>query len=330
MDQKSLKENLENYLSAQNESITHVSGLCEINMGWETELFTFNAVHDGHEENLVLRIFSGEHAGSNASKEYYLMKRLDEVSYPVPHIYQSEDSGDVIGKPFLVMERIMGTTLDAAFRSTTDEKLQQGIHRLIELLVKLHKLDVSRFDGLPNLNTLSIRDSLSRYHEASEKNIPWLKPVIDWLNEHQPEDTKEYLAICHNDYHGMNVMLDQQNQAFVIDWGSSNICDSRTDLAWTILLYSTFSGAMYRAPLLEKYSELGGKVDNLAFFEVLAATRRIVDLGSVVFGSGTHGLKPDVLNLMREQREHFKKVHDFLETRTGIRLKEYDTLLASF
>ncbi|MCW4014357.1 MAG: phosphotransferase [Candidatus Bathyarchaeota archaeon] len=330
MDQKSLKENLENYLSTQNESITRVSGLNEINMGWETELFTFKAVHNELEEDLVLRIFSGERAGSKASKEYYLMRRLDEVGYPVPHIYHIDAIGDVIGKPFLIMERVMGATLDAAFKSTIDEKLQQGIHRLIELLVKLHKLDVSQFDGLLNLSTLSISDILSRYQKACEKNIPWLKPVIEWLSEHQPEDAEEYLALCHNDYHGMNVMLNQQNQAFVIDWGASIICDSRIDLAWTILLYTTIGGAMYRAPLIEIYSELGGKVDDLTFFEVLAATRRIVDLGSVVFGTGTYGLKPDVLNLMRERREHFMKVHDFLETRTGIRLKEYDTLLASF
>lgn len=329
MDQIRLQDDLEKFLS-NNGSSTNVSELNEINMGWETELFTFKASHDGQQENLVLRIFSGENAGDKATKEYYLMSRLSEVGYPVPNVYNIDVSGGILGKSFLIMERIMGTTLEAVYRDTPLEKVQQGIHRLIGLFVELHQLDVSVFSDLPKLSKISYRDSIRRYHEACKKNIPWLKPVIDWLYKHQPEYYDEYLAVCHNDYHGMNVMLDQQDNPYVIDWGASNISDSRTDLAWTILLYTTFGGPMYRAPLIETYSDLGGKVDDLDFFEVLAATRRIVDLGSVVFGSGSYGLKPDVLNLMREQREHYSKVHDFLEERTGIRLKEFDSLLASF
>jgi len=329
MDPIRLQDDLEKYLS-QNGLATSVIELNEINMGWETELFTFKKVQDGREEGLVLRIFSGEHSGDKATKEYYLMNRLSEVGYPVPNVYHIDTRGSVLGKPFILMERIMGTTLDAAYQGTTPENVQQGIHRLIGLFVELHRLDVSLFSDLPNVSKISYRDSIRRYHEACKKNIPWLKPVIEWLYKHQPDDNDEYCAICHNDYHGKNVMLNKKNQPYVIDWGASNISDSRTDLAWTILLYTTFGGSMYRAPLIETYSELGGKVDDLDFFEVLAATRRIVDLGSVVFGTGSYGLKPDVLNLMREQREHYSKVHDFLEERTGIRLKEFDSLLASF
>ena len=328
MDQKTLHQDLEKYLS--DNGSTTISELTEINMGWETELFTFKTSNDGQEEDLVLRIFSGEHAGAKATKEYHLMGRLAEVGYPVPSVYHIDESGEAIGKPFIIMERIMGTTLDAAYQGTTEDKVQQGVYRLVELFAALHRLDVSRFRDLPHISTYSISDSVNRYNEACEKNIPWLEPVLLWLNTHMPEETDEYMALCHNDYHGMNVMLDQKDNPYVIDWGASNIYDSRTDLAWTLLLYTTFGGSMYRAPLIETYEKLGGKAENLTFFEVLAATRRIVDLGSVVFGSGTYGLKPTVLNLMREQHDHFLKVHDFLETRTGIRLKEYDDLLASF
>ena len=132
------------------------------------------------------------------------------------------------------------------------------------------------------------------------------------------------------DYHGMNVMIDQNDRSYVIDWGASRIGDSRLDLGWTILLYNTFGGSMFRAPLIEAYEEKGGKIGSLEFFEVMAATRRIIDLINVTGGSGSVGLKPDVLESMRDSKDHFIKVHDFLEERTGIRLKELDKLLAEF
>ncbi len=61
----------------------------------------------------------------------------------------------------------------------------------------------------------------------------------------------------------------------------------------------------------------------------MATARRITDLVKTI-GGGSAGLRSDVVDLMRDQREHFIKVHDFLEERTGIRLKELDELLASF
>jgi aminoglycoside phosphotransferase (APT) family kinase protein len=299
-------------------------------MGWETELFTFKTVHDEHEADLVLRVFSGERAGSKASKEFYLMKRLDEVGYTVPHVYHIDTSGDVIGKPFLIMQRIIGTTLDDVYRSEDDEKLREGIYRLMELFVGLHKLDVNEFAGLPDLPTVSITEYINRFHEAKDEYTPWVAPVIDWLRENKPEDRGDYQAICHNDYHGFNVMIDQNDKAYVIDWGSARICDSRIDLGWTLLLYSTFGGAMFKAPVIETYNELGGYVDSLSFFEVLACTRRIIDLVTVLYGDGSVGLKPDVLNLMKKQRDHFQKVHDHLEETTGIRLAELDKILEEF
>ena len=81
---------------------------------------------------------------------------------------------------------------------------------------------------------------------------------------------------------------------------------------------------------IEIYDELGGNVDSLKFFVVLAVTRRITDLASVLYGGGSSGLKPDVLDMMRESREHFHKVHDILEEYTGIRIAELDKILEDF
>ena len=40
-------------------------------------------------------------------------------------------------------------------------------------------------------------------------------------------------------------------------------------------------------------------------------------------------MKPEIVEIMKDSKEHFQKVHDFLTARTGLRLKEFDQILNS-
>ena len=329
MKGQELAETLEKYLNSQSkQSVSYkVSDLNEVNMGWETELFTLKASHGDGSEDLVLRIFSGEGDAVKASKEFNLMRKLEEVGYPVPSVYYLEPNGDVIGKPFILMRRIMGKTLDDSFWSDDSEVVQKGIMMLMGLFVNLHGLDSSAFKDVPNLRDEDVEYFLGFYRSVKDSYASWLTPVIDWLEENKPADMKR--SLCHMDYHGMNVMM-EEDKPYVIDWGASMICDYRLDLAWTLLLYTTFGGAEFHEPLLSMYEGLSGeKVKDLIYFEVAAAARRIADVVKTV-GGGSSGLRPDVVELMKQQKSHFMKVHDFLEERTGFRLREFDELLNSF
>lgn len=332
-----LSMKLEEYLDLQNKNRSNYSikNINEINMGWETQLFTFQPHFTENnapvKEDLVIRIFSGDGAVKKASKEYYLMKKLYAIGYPVPPVYNLETSGEVIGKPFIIMKRIIGKTLDATYKNESTQGLQEGLLRLIQLFVRLHRLDVSEFRDLLNLSfTDSVKRCLDYSMTTRDSLAPWMTPVIDWLTENKPGETSDYQSLCHMDYHGMNVMIDENDQPYVIDWGASTIGDARLDLSWTILLYTTFGGSKFRVPIIEIYENLSGKTDCLEYFEAMAAARRITDLINVTADSDSVGLKPDILELMRSSKDHFKKVHDFLEERTGIRLNELDKLLTSF
>ena len=174
MEIPGLAEKLVEYLDSENEHRTNhtVKNINEINMGWETELFTFESNFQegdakGHED-LVLRVFSGDNAATKSSKEFYLMKRLDETGYPVPPVYYLETSGGVIGKPFLIMKRIMGKTLDASFQNETEEGFRDGISRLMSLLADLHSLDTSVFMEVPYLPAFqSIQDIIDYYEKPN-------------------------------------------------------------------------------------------------------------------------------------------------------------------
>jgi aminoglycoside phosphotransferase (APT) family kinase protein len=337
MEIQKLSTKLEDYLDSQNNQRTNhsIKNFIEINMGWETELFTFQSLfHENNktvEEDLVLRIFSGEGAAKKASKEYYLMKKLHTVGYHVPPVYNLEINSEIIGKPFIIMKQIIGQTLDATYQNESLQELHEGVLKLVDLFVRLHNLDPAEFTDIPGLSSSdSIQRYLHYFRSTRDEFAKWMTPVIDWIIENMPKEPS-FQSLCHLDYHGMNVMIDQDDQPYVIDWGASTIGDYRLDLSWTILLYSTFGGSMFRTPLIEFYQNISGKeIEGLEFFEVIAATRRISDLIRTTVDSDSVGLKPEVLKLMRDQKEHFVKVHGFLEDRTGLRLKEFDDLLDSF
>jgi aminoglycoside phosphotransferase (APT) family kinase protein len=129
MNKRTLAKQLVTHLKQLYRDRTNVSvvSLEEINMGWETELYTFEVDStkngDRIKEHRVLRVFQGDGAGHKSAKEYYLMRKLDEAGYPVPKVYSHEESGEAIGKPFIIMERILGTTLDDAYRNENPEEL---------------------------------------------------------------------------------------------------------------------------------------------------------------------------------------------------------------
>ncbi len=314
-----------------------VTGLSEINVGWETELITLE-VHstlDGGRvnEKRVLRVFQGDGAGRKSAKEYHLMRKLYDVGYPVPKVYGHEASGRVIGKPFILMEWIRGKTLGAAYGNETPEEQQRGVDRLMALFAQLHRLDVTPFKGIPELPCHDdlVQDSLNWYRGAAERQLQWMRPVVDWLTQRKQRINTEPPSLVHMDYHGMNVMVGEDGSEAVIDWGASRIGDHRMDLGWTLLLYTTFGGEAYRDPLLASYGEHSGRmVAGVEYFEVMAATRRIIDFATALEGGGgSVGLKPGVVDMMKASKEHYRMVHDLLTARTGIRLGAFDEALDS-
>jgi hypothetical protein len=103
------------------------------------------------------------------------------------------------------------------------------------------------------------------------------------------------------------------------------------DLGWTMLLYTTFGGEMFRDPILAEYNKHSrGDVKDIEYFEVMAATRRIIDFATTMEGDvDSIGLKPEVIEMMKESKEHYLRVHDVLTARTGIRLEKFAEALDS-
>jgi len=72
-------------------------------------------------------------------------------------------------------------------------------------------------------------------------------------------------------------------------------------------------------------------VRDFEFFEVMAIFRRLRDV-SVSFTSGAEemGMRPDAVEMMRQDSEHLHAVYDLLGERTGLKIPEFEELPNTF
>ena len=316
-----------------------ISEVEDITSGWEAQLLTY--VVDYQEagqtvrEERVIRLFLGNYATSKAEGEYRVIARLFEAGFPAPELFHLETDASYLGGPFIVMEYVRGRTLSEALHSVPEEEARSLMAEFTRIWVDLHRLDgASLFPGefLQGDTRDYMDESFARAKaRIDETNIGWLQPVIGWLKEHAAGVTPVQLSILHQDYHTENVLQREDGSLVVLDWTAARAGDYRADLAWTMLLMSTYDDPALRDIILESYEEASGvEVKDIEYFEVLAVGRRLIDVSSsFAVGAEQAGLRAGALELMKESSDHLNKVYKLLVEKTGLKLPEFERILDS-
>jgi len=325
---------IQNYPKRQN---LVLSDFQEITAGWETKLYTYTIDYSLNEKPVsdqqVIRIFS-DHAAKTSEKEYKVMMKLGEQGYPVPAVFHNEYGEDVLRKPFIIMEYLAGNTMNYRFDKASDSEREDLYRKMIELMVDLHRVKVSHV--FPENKLRDTDDYLDSIFSTIDERITWTKldwvsPVLDWLKERRNKVEIGELSVLHGDFHGSNIMFREDGTPSVIDWSQANVGDYRFDLAWTIILYSTFGGSFFRDLLLNLYSDVSGtEIKDIEYFEVLGCAVRFL----IVFSSFLN--KPDKMGLVTKSEkmtpiisDHFLKVYDILVKRTGLKLPEFEKIISN-
>jgi len=284
-----------------------ISEVEDITSGWETELHTFiiEFEEDGRQvrEEHVIRLYTGFNSAEKAAHEFRVINRLLEAGYPVPEVYQLDTDGIDLGKPFIIMERIKGRNMEDELREGSEERLEQLMSMFMKLFVDLHNLDVSLvFPSREDATTISYIDGiLKRCEDRTARNgICWLDPLIRWLDERKVSVSLVKPSVIHRDFGPMNIMLREDGSPVVIDWGTATVGDHRGDLAWSILLASTFWDPSLRDTILRAYESISGsEIRDYEYFEVLSGLRRITDLAvSLTCGAEKMGMRPEAVELI--------------------------------
>ena len=155
-------------------------------------------------------------------------------------------------------------------------------------------------------------------------------PALDWLQAKIQDVRFGAPSVIHLDYHPYNVLLREDGAAFVIDWTNAQVSDYRLDLAWTLLLNSSYGHPEMRELLLDEYRRISGDpVQQIAFFEVAASLRRLASiLISLSAGPETLGMRAGAEAMMVDI-PHITSVYAIFCDRSGLRIPEIEELLST-
>ena len=182
--------------------------------------------HDMGREVRILRALHGPHGGQ----------------CPVPEPLGFEETGDVLGAPFYVMERVEGAIL----RSTMPDAQRPGAAEMatvadafVQTFARLHAVDLDAV-GLADFGKPEgyVRRQIDgwhrRYLRARTDELPELEYAFAWLDEQPPPKADAAgAALIHNDYKYDNLVLDPADLGrvrAVLDWELATVGAPLMDL----------------------------------------------------------------------------------------------------
>jgi len=316
-----------------------ISNLSDITSGWENDMYAFDLItsHDevSRQDELVLRIYPGDNALEKSAHEYKSILKLEQAGYPVPHVWLLEQDLHILGRPFVIMQRINGVQMWPVLERAQPAEQERLIHQFCELFVRLHNLDWRPFMEHSATQTISdpyfLIDHWLQAAQASLMKFPdtGLAPILAWLAEHRDALPCTGPSVVHSDFHPGNILLRPDGSAVVIDWPSLQVTDARFDIAWTLLLAYAHMGRDWRDRILNEYEKIEGKgVDQIEVFEVAACARRLFDISvSVSEGAQKMGMRPEAVQSMLEQKDALTRVYNLLVQHTGIQITEIERLI---
>ncbi|MFT3728538.1 MAG: phosphotransferase [Terricaulis sp.] len=259
-DHTEIAERLRAYLRARSgdQDLAYAQPLVELTGGFDANIFSFS-LHTADlslSGPLVLRLFDLERPPALARKEAAVQNALAAMGYPAPHITIQESDSDVLGGAFLIMPRLGGQHLAAAFSRLSRERhsVSWVIGAMLEIMrecrdiwddaqQRLHALDPDDFlarieaAGLSRQN-FSVDAELARFKaKIPSEYAAAFAPGFAWLEQNKPP--VEERAICHGDLQPLNVLADGAELSGVLDWGATVVGHPAVDYGAVLAIMAT-------------------------------------------------------------------------------------------
>jgi len=181
--------------------------------------------------SLVLRLHPEQDSPESAVWEGCVQNALAAQGNPVARVYHVCTDRSVLGGAFLVMDFLPGELLITA-----------PVERIPEILGQAHAA-LHRNDPrilVAALNEQGIDEGQHRLDTQQDlgdriaDEFPWIREGVDWLTAHYPSGPPTP-AICHGDFHPLNVLVQGAAVTGLLDWSDCLIAKPVWDVANTIL-----------------------------------------------------------------------------------------------
>ncbi|WP_120496528.1 phosphotransferase family protein [Kiloniella sp. EL199] len=239
---------------------------------------------DGEEFSIVLRTDAKTKIPGSLSKkqEFNFLSMAWQAGVKVPEpLYLCEDVS-IIGKPFILLEYLPGTT-------DFDQIRQLNIGETLgyELGVELAKIHTIKPDETHSVKSLSSKDFVQQkiksyqefFDDRGEANLPseW---AMRWCLSRLEGMTPSAVTLIHGDFRTANYLVTSDGLSGLLDWEFSGWGDPYSDLGWFCakcwrygMEATPAGGVSTRTSFYKGYSSVSSKrVDNdrVLFWEVMS------------------------------------------------------------
>ena len=196
---------------------------------------------------LILRVFRADHPSvalapaERARFESAVQNSIAHLGFPAPRVIHTCTDPEIIGAPFVIMERLPGRImLDFFFRPSISWPRLPRL--LAEAHARLHSLDprplelAARELSMP-VELLKRIDQEEMAFRIERGALEGLRNGIRWLVDHQPPKPRSP-TVCHGDFHPLNILINEGEVSGVIDWTYVRIGDPAYDVGATIAIFS--------------------------------------------------------------------------------------------
>jgi len=180
----------------------------------------------------VLRLYPEFYGTRDAVWESAVQNVLAGEGYPVARAHLVCTDMSVLGGAFFIMDHLPGGSLVAAPPEIVPGllgKTHAELHNIdpAPLIAALNDKGIAEYDYGLNSRFDWLRDSADR--------LPWIRPGVDWLLGNRPPEP-DRLAVCHGDFHPLNVLYADGRVTAVLDWPGFAVADPAFDVANSLVL----------------------------------------------------------------------------------------------
>lgn len=287
---------------------THVriEGLESVEFGHSAELLAFAVITARNDSescrDVVLRMRPPPPAllePYDLDRQFRVLSALAGSAVRAPSVCWYEPTGEILGRPFFVMDRVDGTVYELEAPEAISERVERMCRSMIEQLAAVHTVDVAAVgladlaDGASHL-TRELEHWTAERHRVQAAPLPALDRLRAELERAAPSPFP-LVTLVHGDAKPGNFAFADDEVSAVFDWEMTTLGDPLTDLGWLELLWmqpvglASHPGAPAIDDLLAHYTAVSGITpQHRPWYRALAAYKMAVIclIGSMLYAAG--------------------------------------------
>lgn len=279
-----------------------LEGLESVEFGHSAEMLAFTVVTRASRRDVVLRLRPTPPAllePYDLVRQFLVLTALAPTEVRVPPALWHEPTGDVLGRPFFVMDRVAGSVYELQAPDGSGEHVRAMCAGLADQLAAVHRVDVASV-GLADLADGGTHLEREIDHWATEIRrvqrgpLPALERLLGELVSAMPEPCSA-VTLVHGDAKPGNFAFIGDQVSAVFDWEMVTLGDPLTDLGWLELLWmqpvgiASHPAAYSIDELLARYTAAGGIAPrHRPWYRAMAAYKMsaICLIGAMLYADG--------------------------------------------